>query len=459
MRIRIKLITAMVIVAVTAISLVAVTTGLATSKLFDTYVFKQGEARALQWATVFTAYYAQNGTWEGVQKLLNIPRGRGGRGSGWREMAEQIVLTDDKGMVVADSEGTRIGRFLDNGNTGKPAPITWEGQRVGYLYYFRGATYSLTTLEAEFRRSVTRAVVWGGLGAALLAAGLGIAFSHRLTYSLLRLTDAAGKLAGKDLTHRVAVTSNDEIGELARAFNTMATSLEHYEQVRQNLVADVAHELRTPLAILRGNLESIQEGVVEPTPVMMASLYDEVLRMSRLVADLQNLSLAEAGKLPLSRSAVDLGDLVDQVQLTFAYEAAARGITLSTAIPPDLPPAYIDPDRITQVMLNLLSNALRYTCQGGSVHLGATAQADHLRIMVTDNGPGISPADLPHIFNRFYRADKTRSRAEGGSGLGLAIAKGFVEAHGGRIWAESRPGEGSTFYFTLPRADRTPVNP
>ncbi|MEW6661399.1 MAG: ATP-binding protein [Bacillota bacterium] len=451
MKLKVKLTIAMVLVALAATFMAATTSGFATRKLFEDYVLHQRETRMAQWEAVFSAYYGQNASWDQVQNLLNFTRGRG-RGAGWRLGGERVVLADIDGRIVGDSEVSMLGKMMGSGTLAQAVPIMWGERKVGYLFLTSRsrANQGLASLEQEFQASVNKAVRRGGLAAALLAVGLGIAFSGRLTFPLVKLTEAAKKLAGKELSCRVEITSRDEIGELAQAFNAMADNLERNERIRQNLVADVAHELRTPLAILRGNLESLQEGVVEPTPAILASLHDEVLRMSRLVSDLQELSLVEAGILPLQLQPVFLHELAEQVGMLFAAEAAAKEVRLIIDVSSDLPPAQIDRDRIAQVMLNLLANALRYTKAGGSITLSAAREGERLCLQVKDTGVGIKAEELPHIFDRFFRGDKSRSRAEGGGGLGLAIAKGFVEAHGGEIWAESSLGEGSTFYLTLP---------
>jgi signal transduction histidine kinase len=230
----------------------------------------------------------------------------------------------------------------------------------------------------------------------------------------------------------------------------MAESLERNEKLRRNLTADTAHELRTPLAILRGNLESLQEGVVQPSPEIIMSLHDEVVRISRLVNDMQDLSLAEAGELHLNRHPLKVEDLVERVMIPFSGEAQNRGIHFSVNLPQNLPVLSVDADKIVQVLINLLGNALRYTPEGGGVELSVRDDGGMVTFFVRDTGPGIEPGELGNIFERFYRIDHSRSRSGGGAGLGLAIAKGLVEAHGGKIWAESNSGEGSRFAFTIP---------
>jgi len=244
----------------------------------------------------------------------------------------------------------------------------------------------------------------------------------------------------------------------------MAGALAQAETLRRNLVADIAHELRTPLAVLQGHVEGLQDGVLSPTPPTLDRLHEETLLLTRLVDDLRELSLAEAGELKLERQPSDLGELLRRSVAAMQPQAAEKGVTLALDVAPDLPLANVDADRIGQVMRNLLANALRYTTAGGSVTVmarqtektrgtgvtGVTGEVPALLVAVADSGPGIAPDDLPHVFDRFYRADKSRSRASGGAGLGLAIVKQLVEAHGGRVWAESEVGKGATFKFTLP---------
>ncbi|MGB9660925.1 MAG: sensor histidine kinase [Moorellaceae bacterium] len=443
----------MVVVAVAAIVLVAATSNIIAGSSFSAYVNRQQELRVGEWETVLLSYYRQNGSWEGVQSLLNYSRpgrGRGGPALPWRGGLERIVIADQEGRVVGDSEGTLLGQKLSPADLKKAVPLSYDQRTIGYLWLTTRSGTGIRSLEQQFRDSVLRGIIGSGLLASLLAVGLGLFLARRLTSPLKELLEAARKIAGRQWHHRVRVDSKDEIGELARAFNSMAHSLERYEDARKNLMADMAHELRTPLAILRGNLEAIQEGISEPTPELIASLHDEVLRLSRLVKDLQELSLAEMGKLNMHFREVSLEELLERVTTTFAAEAAARDIEFRVQIDRPLPPAKLDPDRITQVLLNLLSNALRYTPSGGTVSLTVKKEKDGLHFQISDTGPGIAPEDLPYIFERFYRSRVSPSQADGGTGLGLAIAREIVAAHGGRIWAESESGAGSTFHFVIP---------
>lgn len=361
---------------------------------------------------------------------------------------ERFVIADSTGRVVLDTLDEKTGSLLSTLELRWGTPIKLDGVQVGTLIL--GSTEAYAFLQKDFNQSVARWTGIAGVLALLIGAAAGVLTSRRITGALGSLSSATRQLAARDFSHRVAVGGEDELAQLGEAFNSMADRLEHSEKLRRNLVSDVAHELRTPLSILRGNFESIQEGVLNPTPDVILSMHDEVLRMGRLVSDLQELSLAEAGRLRLHKQRMEVGTLLDRVAVPFQAEASSRGVEFRVQVDPKLPEVEIDPDRIAQTILNLLTNALRHTSSGGSITLKAALEERCLRVSVSDTGSGIDPQDLPYIFDRFYRAEKSRSRASGGAGLGLAIAKGFVEAHGGQLQVESELGKGSTFRFCIP---------
>jgi len=268
------------------------------------------------------------------------------------------------------------------------------------------------------------------------------------------LAGAARRLGHGDLSQRVRLQGEGEVASLAEAFNSMAADLEYAEQLRRNMVADVAHELRTPLSNIRGYLEAMRDGIIEPDAAAMRSLNEEASLLSRLVNELQELSLAEAGELKLVYQAEDITKLVNQAVLPWQRQVAAKEISLSLDLPDDLPLVTIDWQRVNEVLHNLLENAVAHTPKGGAIKVTASARGKWLEVSVSDTGEGIPAEDLPHIFERFYRVDKSRARATGGSGLGLTIARRLVEAHGGRITVESKLGKGSRFSFTLPVAEQ-----
>ncbi len=299
-----------------------------------------------------------------------------------------------------------------------------------------------------------------GAGLLLLLAlrRVGTFASRRFTSPLSQVMQAADRLADGDLSARVEVKGSPELRHLAESFNHMAAALETSDQQRRELLADVAHELRTPLTIIQGNLEGLRDGVYEPTPEQMDLVLDEAHKLGRLVDDLRLLTLAEAGQLPLDLQELDVAQLLADVRDALASQADESGITLVVQAGPDLPRLVGDPQRLGQVLGNLLTNALRHTPAGGRVTLGAEAYVPQggptaVHLWVADTGEGIAAGDLPRIFDRFWRADPARSHETGaGMGLGLAIARGLVEAHGGYIWAESDgvPGRGTTVSFVLP---------
>ena len=310
---------------------------------------------------------------------------------------------------------------------------------------------------------VNQAVLIGGLIALLAALAIGFFLFRAITRPIDQLTRAAHQLAQGDLGARAVVDDHasrlgsDEISELGVAFNAMASNLQQSEQARRDMTADIAHELRTPLAVMRGNLEAMLDGVYPFDAEHLTPVLNQVNLLTRLVEDLRTLALAEAGQLPLAKRLVDLTALLQSVLTSFEAQAAAQQVTLRAELAPDLPAVELDPDRMQQTIGILISNALRYTPPQGSITVKAKTDRASVTIRIADTGSGITPEDLPHVFDRFYRADKSRARESGGSGLGLAIAKSLVEAHGGSITVQSEANTGSCFSVTLPIADKTPA--
>jgi len=332
-----------------------------------------------------------------------------------------------------------------------------EGAVGGVTGAGSGLTLSLPGLpDDQFFAAMNRALMIAVGVAAASALVLAALLGRHILQPVVSLTDAARGMAAGELGRRVTVRSSDEIGLLGQAFNSMADNRARLEELRRNLVNDVAHELRTPLANLQGYLEVLRDGIALPTPEVLATLHDESLLLSRLVADLQDLALAEAGELPLDAAPVTLTEPVLQALVALRPHADAKGVRLTTRLPDDLPAALADSARLSQILRNLLRNALAHTPPGGTIEITVDTLDREARVAVRDTGVGIPPEHVPHIFDRFYRADLARSRTTGGSGLGLAIVKHLVEAHGGRIDVTGSVGGGSTFCFTLPVA--TPTN-
>jgi two-component system sensor histidine kinase BaeS len=289
------------------------------------------------------------------------------------------------------------------------------------------------------------------VGVAILAIAGTALLSRRVLRPIARLTDAAGRLGRGDLASRVSVSGGDEVAELGRSFNRMADSLQRAEERQRRLVADVAHELRTPLANLRGYLEALKDGVIAPDTELFASLHEEAVLQQRIVNDLQDLALAEAGTLAYHRVVIDLAELLETARTAHLAVAETAGVRLAVAVH-EAVLVNVDPDRMRQVFGNLISNAIRATAAGGSVTLTAGHMGGSVVVRVADTGTGIPPEALPNVFDRFWRGDQARGRRTGGSGLGLAIVRQIVTDHHGTIVATSQVGVGTTFTLTLPPA-------
>ena len=316
-----------------------------------------------------------------------------------------------------------------------------------------GAPIYMGEAEQAFLNGVRNSLWIAALVAILTGVGLGYFFSRLISEPMRQLTLAARKVATGDFSQRVSTKTDDEIGEVSVAFNTMAEQLETKEKSRRQLLADIAHELRNPLSIIQGNLEAWLDGVITPAPDQVASVYDETVLLSRLITDLRDLSLAEAGQLKLYQKATELSEFIFAEIASVQTRCQEKQISISAELPTGLPFVFIDKDRIHQVLHNLVDNALRYTATGGTIKIGASyTKPGWVTVSVADTGAGIAPKDLPHVFDHFYKADRSRQRGHGGAGIGLAMVERMVELHGGMVWVKSRKGKGTTFYFTLPVA-------
>jgi signal transduction histidine kinase len=388
--------------------------------------------------TVLSRYYFTVGGWEGIQPLL-------------QELAkldsEHIILTDVNGVVVADSDGLLDGQQYTTDTPG--VAVTFPGTSIvlGVFWALPAGNDIASTLGLAV--AINRFLLWGGLLAAGIALIVTFFLARRITAPVAALTRAAKSLGQGDLSQRVKYKGKDELGTLTNTFNSMAGDLERTEQLRRNMVADSAHELRTPVSNIRGYLEAIRDGVIKPEPNTMDILYEETMQLSNLIDDLQDLTLADSGELKLDYQPENIAELIKHTVAMQAH-VETRGLSIVTEIPDNLPLINIDKRRIGQVLRNLLNNAVKHTGSGGIIKVTAELLPDSIIISVIDNGEGIPEADLPNIFERFYRVDPSRNRATGGSGLGLTIAKRLIEAHGGTIEAQSELGKGTRFFISLP---------
>lgn len=335
-----------------------------------------------------------------------------------------------------------------------PGALAGHAERMSQtLESVSGSQVLIEDLNASFAQAVTQ-ILLVAAGAALLAAVIVSTFvTRRLVSPIQRMKAASQRIAAGEYEERVEVLGEDELGALARSFNRMAQTLAETEERRRELIGDVTHELRTPLANIRCLMEGLVDGILPADPGTFYQVEQEVVRLQRLVQDLEALSRAEAGQLLLERRPVDPAALIADAAARLQPQYQEKGVSLDVRLSAGLPVIDADRWRLLQVLVNLLGNALQYTPEGGQVTVSATPVQNELIVHVADSGIGIAPEHLPHLFERFYRVEKSRARAGGGSGIGLTIARYLVEAHGGRIWAESAGlGQGSAFTFTIPLA-------
>jgi two-component system, OmpR family, sensor histidine kinase BaeS len=428
----------------------AILVNLAFGGQFAGYLTQQQERQQSQLVATLVDSYQRAGGWSAVDLQSTAPVALMSGGT--------VQVLDASGRLVwdaAQSPGSaamlEMHREMGGGGALGPErrlPLTVDGKVVGTALV-RVPAPGLAPADAQFRQSVNGLVVLGGLGGALLAVVMGVVLARRATGPARELAAAARALA-RDRTQRVRVSGADEFGQMGSAFNAMADAIEAEDRLRREFAASVVHELRTPLTILRSQVEALQDHVVRPGPRSLASLHEEVMRLGRLVADLESLAVADAAGFSLKRVPTDMQPLVEEVVGEFAGPFAAEGIRLERALAPVK--ADVDPGRIRQVLANLLSNALKFTPEGGRALVEVGAEGDRVTVRVSDSGPGIPSDERPHVFERFFRG---RGAGGAGSGIGLTVVADLVRAHGGTVDLESAPGTGTTVTVRLPGAAQT----
>ncbi len=465
-----KLTLAFLLVSLVGVALVAIFSRVITVREFDRLVSAQAK-------NSFTGevldHYQTHGSWQGIETVFQSRTNRrpdppsppdgGGRkrsnDKGSREGREtpptpptpipQFGLADQTGQVLLRIEPYRSGQHLSAEQLAQGGtPLEIEGQQVGTILE-TGQPRPPNALEEQYLARTNIALLIAAGGVAIIALVLGLALARTLTRPLRELTGATRLVAQGDLAQEVPIRSKDELGQLAVAFNRMSADLAQANHLRRQMTADIAHDLGTPLTVITGYIEAMRDGDLEPTQVRFEAMHDEAQHLKRLVLDLRTLSLADAGELSLNRESVPVQDLLERVAAAYRHQARQQNIKLDVLSAANLPHIEADPERMVQVLGNLVSNALRYTPEGGQIRLAARSEAANLWLTVQDNGSGIPPAELPHIFNRFYRVHKSRPQSNGQSGLGLAIARALVEAHGGTISVKSELGQGTIFIIKL----------
>lgn len=444
-----KLILAFLLISLVGVVLAAVIARQFTVHEFSNLVLDRARENFI---TQVTNYYETYGTWNGVALLYEVFGNPGqvlpAHPGDPMILPPAFALTDANGYVVVSAGEYSSGQKVDSGHLNSGTKITVNNQTVGYVVNTK-VSPRMDSREQNYLRRTNQTLMIAAGGAGLVSIVLGILLARTLTSPLRALTGAARKVAKGEQVNSIPVGSKDELGELTGAFNQMNSEIAQATELRKQMTADIAHDLRTPLTVMSGYLEGMREGVLKPNKERFDTMYGEVRHLSRLVDDLRTLSLADAGELSINRHLTDPAELAADCANTFKVLAKKDKVNLKVECGEELPKVNIDSERIGQVLDNLVSNALRYTPAGGTITLSCHNDADGIRLAVTDTGAGIALDVLPHVFERFYRGDPARQGEE--TGLGLAIARSIVELHGGKITAESEgPGKGSTFTVDLP---------
>ncbi|GFP26590.1 two-component system, OmpR family, phosphate regulon sensor histidine kinase PhoR [Candidatus Hakubella thermalkaliphila] len=508
-----KLLVSFLVVVLVTVGLTSLALGFITGSQFSNYLRRGAEVRSQSLATFLVDSYLKNGNWQEVQEVI----------SGLTTMmGDHIVVVDRSNTVVASSSEELVGQKIEEPQvwTARIPLLTDQGKQIGTLYLTGGrmpghrrmmemmgggtggmmgqggpmsspitvVDPSSAGLEKQFLDSIRNSITIVALISLALAIVISLYLARSITRPLQDMIRVTRSISEGDLSQRVRADSQDELGALAQSFNIMANDLAKQEKMRRDLVADIAHEFRTPLTTIRGYVESILDGVKKPDQDILGRIGAETERLTTLISDLQELSRAESGKLSLEKKPVDLNVLVEEVLPKFEKESpmhrgaprrmkimlfsrespmhrgaprrmkiglfsreiAEKEIQVETDLDRGLPLALVDERRIGQVLENILNNGIKYNYQKGRVRVSTREEGEGVRITIADTGQGISSQDLPYIFERFYRGDKSRSRHTGGTGIGLSIAKNLVEAHRGTISVQSQPGQGSTFSVWLP---------
>lgn len=469
----VKLMGAFLILITVSSLIISVATSLATKNAFRQYSTNNRQIWSNRLADNLVTYYTSNGSWAGIDTILAsyldtetnkeggpFGKGKDGMGHGMPMgmmmggNEQRVMLADQNSRVVFDSSGDLMGTTLSSSDIESGIALQSNNQRIGTLLVSSEAM-SAGTPAAAFFESVNHSIVASVLVSLLIAAILGALLFNHVTSPLRQLKKAADAVGTGNFKERVSIHSRDEFADVGRSFNQMAESLEKAEEARLHYMADIAHELRTPLTAIQGTVEAMQDRILPLDDEQLDNLHSQTDLLNRLVNDLRLLSLAETGHLRLVKTRVDPGVLTRSAVESLKPLAVQKQVNIGLDIQDSLPECDLDADRYTQILNNLLSNAIRYTPEGGVITIALRAIGGSLDLSVSDTGSGIPAEGLPHVFDRFYRADRSRSRASGGAGLGLTIVKQLVEAHGGWISVKSPAddsGTGTRFNIRLPIA-------
>jgi signal transduction histidine kinase len=444
MKLTTKLILAFLWVSVISSGIIVLFTSIATNREFENFISQRYKAEL---AENLARYYQERQTWDGVEEEFQR-FGREFVRHNEDKHSPFFSIADPNGKIVVAGPSHQLGELLSAESLGHSTPIQVNNETIGFLLLVIAPGQN--PMEDEFLRRLNGSIFLSAAGTIVLALILAVILSRNITRPIRELTKATRAMAGGNLHQQVNVRSRDEIGELAESFNIMSSDLSRSFNLRKQMTADIAHELRTPLSLIIGHAEGVHDGVLEPTRENFEIIREEAERLEKLVNDLRTLSLADAGELSVDFQPVNVNNLMSDVYTHYISLFNQKRVALNLEPASVILQARLDPNRFTQVLNNILDNALRYTPASGQVTLAASLIEDRIQLSVKDSGEGVTSEEAAHLFDRFYRADESRTRDDGGSGLGLAIAKSIVEMHKGRIWAESEKGKGLRVVIELP---------
>lgn len=445
----VKIGSAFLFVSIAGIVVAAIFSRIITQQTFNQVFTDRNKAA---FVTTVQSYYAAHGSWDGVGAYMRSLAGQppANADNPTVQMQPQpFLLTDASYVILLSDRLLPPGATLPADQRQNGQAVVVSGTTVGWVFVGQ-QPQNLSPQEQAYINRTDVTLLLSSLVAVLVALMLGLLFARSLTRPVRDLTQAITTMTQGSTYQAVPVRSADELGELSRAFNEMGARLAEATRQRQQLTADIAHDLRTPLTVITGYLEALRDGVLPPSPDRFEMLYTEAHHLQHLIDDLRTLSLADAGELTLQREAVNPVELLQQISARYQLQADQQAIHLVVEVVGDLPVVQLDGARMVQVFNNLVSNALRYTPAGGTITLTASREDGDLVCMVRDTGSGIDAAALPYIFDRFYRAESARTRNEGESGLGLAIVRAIVVAHGGTVDVSSQTGQGTVFTLRIP---------
>jgi signal transduction histidine kinase len=444
MKITTKLILAFLIVTLLSTGFIALFARISTNSEFNKFINDRYKAELV---TQLANYYKEKQAWDGVESLFS----RDHFGPDQRRPLF-FSITDESGVVLVAGNEHKKGEKISEEILDAGAKIEVNNEVVGILLL--NTPPDRNPLEEQFLHRINDTILLSAIGTMVLAFILGTILSRTITHPILELTKATHEIASGKFDQQVSVRSRDEIGELAESFNKMSSDLARSLNLRKQMTADIAHELRTPLSLIIGHAEAVHDGVLPPSAENFEIIREEAERLEKLVNDLRTLSLADAGELSVEFQIVDVNQLLKDIQTHYLIPFANKGVTLDLQIDSNPLKANLDPSRFSQALTNILDNALRHTPEEGRVGISARRVENEVEVSIADNGEGVSLEEAAHIFDRFYRTDKSRTRdgESGGSGLGLAITKSVIEMHKGRIWAESEKGNGLKMIVRLPLA-------